>query len=230
MIYLGYPPFEEDIDVKRLACNIYDLSLDEYEYIKENLSQNRALIEDHYEDMGREEIPKKYFDVLSFIYGYQAAQSKQYSLEDIEQILFDYDNVDWSKREHKQPTIIMKEWLKEKIQSLPNQQFSLEDLIAFGKKCFYKGFDKSENDDSNCYTAWREENSGLVQTLSTQQLPKKFIPEYDVVYFHGSGYYTESQLSLKERETHSFMKEQRLKTITNSEGKEELVGVWKFDK
>lgn len=58
----------------------------------------------------------------AFKEGYKAAQSKQYSLEDIEQILFDYDNVDWSKREHKKPTIMMKEWLKEKIQSLSTQQ------------------------------------------------------------------------------------------------------------
>ena len=29
-----------------------------------------------------------------------------------------------------------------------------EELIAFGKNCFYKGFDKVENDDANCFTAW----------------------------------------------------------------------------
>lgn len=58
----------------------------------------------------------------AFKEGYRAAQSKQFTLEDIEQILFDYDNVDWSKREHKKPTIMMKEWLKEKIQSLSTQQ------------------------------------------------------------------------------------------------------------
>lgn len=32
-----------------------------------------------------------------------------------------------------------------------------QEKIAFGKKCFYKGFEKAENDDANCFTAWREE-------------------------------------------------------------------------
>lgn len=40
--------------------------------------------------------------------------------------------------------------------------YTEEELIAFGKKCFYKGFYKSENDDANCYTAWREEFSELL--------------------------------------------------------------------
>src|SRR5690606_2288457 len=49
-------PFKEkEIDAEKLACNIYNLSLDEYEYINENLSQNRNLIEEHYKDINREE-------------------------------------------------------------------------------------------------------------------------------------------------------------------------------
>lgn len=39
------------------------------------------------------------------------------------------------------------------------------ELIAFAKRCFYKGFDKCENDDANCYTAWREEASKLIESL-----------------------------------------------------------------
>jgi hypothetical protein len=35
------------------------------------------------------------------------------------------------------------------------RMYSEEDMIAFGKSCFYKGFDKAENDDANCYTAFR---------------------------------------------------------------------------
>jgi hypothetical protein len=35
--------------------------------------------------------------------------------------------------------------------------YSEEEVLAFGKSCFYKGFEKSENDDANCYTAFREE-------------------------------------------------------------------------
>ena len=76
-------PFKEEIDIEKLACNIYNLSLDEYEYINEDLSQNRSLIEEHYKDINREEIAEKYFDVISFIAGYNAAQSKQFSLEDM---------------------------------------------------------------------------------------------------------------------------------------------------
>lgn len=41
--------------------------------------------------------------------------------------------------------------------------YSEKDLLSFGKSCFYKGFDKSENDDANCYTAFREEIGGLLE-------------------------------------------------------------------
>ena len=37
-----------------------------------------------------------------------------------------------------------------------------EQMIAFGKKCFYKGFEKAENDDANCFTAWREAVDKLI--------------------------------------------------------------------
>ena len=42
--------------------------------------------------------------------------------------------------------------------------YTEEELIAFGKNCFYKGFDKSENDDANCFTAWREEAQELIKS------------------------------------------------------------------
>ena len=42
-------------------------------------------------------------------------------------------------------------------------KYSEEDMIAFGKSCFYKGFEKAENDDANCYTAFREEIGILVE-------------------------------------------------------------------
>lgn len=167
----------------------------------------------------------------AFKEGYQAAQSKQYSLEDIEKILFDYDNVDWSKREHKQPTIMMKEWLKEKIQSLSNKQlpkqFSLEDMIAFGKKCFYKGFDKSENDDANCFTAWKEEANELLQSLSTQQLPKEFKPIMVCGRCLKPDDNDEDCWSAKECSRNTDFPD-TFKTITNSEGKEELIGIYKY--
>ena len=37
------------------------------------------------------------------------------------------------------------------------QTYSEEEILSFGKSCFYKGFEKSEKDDANCYTAFREE-------------------------------------------------------------------------
>jgi hypothetical protein len=43
------------------------------------------------------------------------------------------------------------------------QGYSEEEFLAFGKSCFYKGFDKAENDDANCYTAFREEIGNLFE-------------------------------------------------------------------
>lgn len=101
-----------------------------------------------------------------------------------------------------------------------SKQFSLEDMIAFGKKCFYKGFDKSEKDDSNCYTAWREENLGLVQSLTTQQLPKEFVGWLS----KKKCLYDFTSRCTIDRCDCEFVFE----TITNSEGKEELVGTYKY--
>lgn len=42
------------------------------------------------------------------------------------------------------------------------KEYTKEDMITFGKNCFYKGYNKAENDDANCYTAWREEGGKLV--------------------------------------------------------------------
>jgi len=41
--------------------------------------------------------------------------------------------------------------------------YSEEELLAFGKSCFYKGFEKSEKDDANCFTAFREEIGSLIE-------------------------------------------------------------------
>jgi hypothetical protein len=43
------------------------------------------------------------------------------------------------------------------------QGYSEEEFLAFGKSCFYKGFEKAENDDANCYTAFREEIGNLFE-------------------------------------------------------------------
>jgi hypothetical protein len=43
------------------------------------------------------------------------------------------------------------------------RMYSEEEVLAFGKSCFYKGFEKSEKDDANCYTAFREEIGSLFE-------------------------------------------------------------------
>lgn len=123
---------------------------------------------------------------------------------------------------------------KEGYKAAQSKQFSLEDILQAIKKHQYKHTD--DLDQTACpvkgaeyrYIVDVEDIENELKSLSTQQLPKEFIPEYEIVYFHGSGYYEESQLSSEEREKYSFMKEQRIKTITNSKGKQELVGVYKY--
>ncbi len=46
--------------------------------------------------------------------------------------------------------------------------YSEEEVLAFGKSCFYKGFEKSEKDDANCYTAFREEIGSLVEQFKNK--------------------------------------------------------------
>ena len=53
-------------------------------------------------------------------------------------------------------------------QEQDKKMYSEEDMIAFGKSCFYKGFEKAENDDANCYTAFREEIGSLVEQLKNK--------------------------------------------------------------
>lgn len=175
---LPNPNVNKEVDIEELACNIYGLSLDEYEYIKEDLSQNRALIEEHYRDINREEIPKKYFDALSFICGYQSAQSKfQYSLEDMKKAFnAGYDLNTWEQLE------------------IPNEE---REYL---------------NEDE------------YIQSLSTQQLPKEFIPDYQYRPSTGETTYIQDGWEYNQ----DGINERKLKTITNSEGKEELVGTYKY--
>lgn len=101
-------------------------------------------------------------DEFSFRVGYKAAQSKQFSLEDIEQA------VKITLEDAKQSVI----WSEE----------------------YYKHLSKR-----------------IIQSLSTQQLPKEFIPEY------------EDKIAIDGHTTIG----KEFKTITNSEGKEELVGTYR---
>jgi hypothetical protein len=67
------------------------------------------------------------------------------------------------------------EWLEERLKHLVEKEYfhhakkmEKEQMIAFGKRCFYKGFDKAENDDANCFTAWREEAEELITKQQEQ--------------------------------------------------------------
>ena len=55
------------------------------------------------------------------------------------------------------------------LEILGDKKFSEDDLVSFGKRCFYKGFEKSENDDANCYTAFREEIGELIHSLQVKE-------------------------------------------------------------
>ena len=48
------------------------------------------------------------------------------------------------------------------------QGYNEEELLAFGKSCFYKGFEKAEKDDANCYTAFREEIGSLIEQFKNK--------------------------------------------------------------
>lgn len=88
-----------------------------------------------------------------------------------------------------------------------SKQFSLEDVekaIEMAREYEFVRFGGGETEDK--YT---EEE--IIKLLTTQKLPKFFIPEYEINKFSAYGH-----------DTHI------LKTITNSEGKEELVGTYKY--
>jgi len=69
----------------------------------------------------------------------------------------------------KYPTIKMKVSFLIHIDIEKQQQgYSEEEVLAFGKSCFYKGFEKSEKDDANCYTAFREEIGGLIEQFKNK--------------------------------------------------------------
>lgn len=93
-----------------------------------------------------------------------------------------------------------------------SEQFSLEDL----KKAFsYYAFTSISNRPYNNVELEREFNQ-FIQSLSTQRLPKEFIPEYINTNSYGS-------------ETNGYNSGNFIfKTITNSEGKEEIQGTYKY--
>lgn len=93
-----------------------------------------------------------------------------------------------------------------------SKQFSLEDIqraIRMAKDSV--GVD---NDGETCYSNKSDEE--IIQSLSTQQLPKEFEPEVEQVY------------ASKELTDEGFIYEEVFKTITNSEGKEVIQGTYRL--
>lgn len=108
-----------------------------------------------------------------------------------------------------------------------SKQFSLEDI----KKAFLTGQESCSNSDTPL------DVERYIQSLSTQQLPKEFIPETEVDPTNPKNWY-EDRPSGKYWEDEPVPPSpnnlytngtRRLKTITNSEGKEELVGTYKYE-
>lgn len=134
------PPFEEKIDMQEL---FYDNCKNLYDSIEEqNISK------------------------LSFYKGYKAAQTKQFSLDDMKKAL---------------------------------------NMLSDAYK---KGYHRESDIDF-------KEADEIIQSLSTQQLPKNFIPEIDNEVLNSKWGYGSACIS-------------KIKTITNSEGKEVLVGTFKY--
>ena len=97
-----------------------------------------------------------------------------------------------------------------------SKQFSLDDMKKAIEMAQQESWDEGE------YLGLEYEPEQIIQSLSTQHLPKEFIPEYI-----GSGEYLAGEIGGNEIWAEY---PKKLKTTTNSEGKQELVGVWKFDK
>lgn len=88
-------------------------------------------------------LPKKndlYKETLNEAAEYYKNKKGDISTTELEDCIFKQGFIDGAK------------WQSEKFQT-----YSQEQLFAFGKDCFYKGFYKCENDDANCFTAFREE-------------------------------------------------------------------------
>lgn len=119
-----------------------------------------------------------------FIEGYKAAQSKQFSLEDIKTVI---------------------KWLNKNYSLIEDELF--EPYI--GKE--------DEVPDVFFHSVYEEALNRGIQSLSTQRLPKEFIPEYEWV----SEDYEPPGCDFPDRK-------EVLKTITNSEGKQEIQGSYVY--
>lgn len=128
---------------------------------------------------------------------------------DVEKILNNFPYSDFTFRE--------KSGFKVGYMLAQSKQFSLEDVKeAFLQGCYSMSDYIDGNNKSEDYDIY-EESDLYIQSLSTQQLPKEFIPEYKNKCWCS-----------KPMSGGCFECIEILKTITNSEGKEELVGKYTY--
>jgi hypothetical protein len=98
-------------------------------------------------------------------------EPKQETLEEAVKTYYE-ENIDQSNipREHYEWEIqdLMLGFAYKWQQKQDKKMYSEEEFLAFGKSCFYKGFEKAENDDANCYTAFREEIGNLFEQFKNR--------------------------------------------------------------
>jgi hypothetical protein len=86
------------------------------------------------------------------------------------------EQLDYLNREKEENLIdvdtffVKKRILMNQAKEMEKQQqgYSEEELVSFGKSCFYRGFDKAENDDANSYTGFREEIKKLLEQFKNK--------------------------------------------------------------
>lgn len=200
---MGYD-LEIPCDKDNLKSNTRKLVIAYYPLTKEAEELDLPLLPDPFEDSfditswAKDEHKYNHRSIheLSFILGcevgYKAAQSKQFSLEDMKKA-YDIGASDGYRR------------------CEGNNYYPDTDI---------------PNDD-NADRNFEEDRKEFIQSLSTQQLPKEFIPEYEADISNSpytSNKYNKALKALKESSKIGC----KLKTTTNSEGKEILVGTYKY--
>lgn len=110
-------------------------------------------------------------------------------------------------------------------------QYSLEDIISFAEYVgnYYADIHKP-------VIPTEELLNSFIQSLSTQQLPKEFVPEYEYYYHSSKEFYKDAKFEKCSKEQYESIRKEiptcpvktELKTMTNSEGREELVGTYKY--
>lgn len=126
--------------------------------------------------------------------------------------------------------LAFKEGFIEGYKSAQAKQFSLEDVVRI-VHLWDNHINIHEEDKGSVKTIEK-----FIQSLSIQQLPKEFIPEYEYYYHISKGFYMDAKFERCSKEQYDAIKEEiptcpvkvELITITNPEGKQELVGSYKY--